>query len=956
MLSSEAELTLGRLHQTVRGHLAAGGADRTWVEADIALDLLDRDGESAMRSLGYASDSWPEAPVFQLYQAVAYAEEAISEQRGELFGLAYDILSNLSRSTPTLRKEALYNRAILDEHLLLYGKAMEDWDWCLKNEDSREWKEVALRHKQALRVRLSFRDAPIPELKDFLSGYRSGQYRDEPVEQVIENALRGWTGATVSAISDLKELAATAMRDHGDPWLAELLGGAHNADWSAGMAALSRAARFNAADERNDAALEAEASIRSFRRANSDPGRLAAMVERLNAVNRSLVVKACFAAAEGLEQQLERRRYALLLVRYRIELSGCQGRADLLGEGEASLNRAMATAQTARYTGLELRALAVLSNYQYTSGNSTAAWEDCWKGLHRLREGKFGAVRGHTLYYNCSLSAERLGQPEFSLALAQEASRFAGELPGALQAAEGYIREGQLAVQLGDWAIARAALDRGKKALDEIPQDGVRDRHLWALERAMVEADLRQNHPASALATLDRFGLALPNSEQPHERTNYYMLRARAEALAGDRAEAYRFLTLAAAETERAFTGLIKEEDRIRWRNLSASVFRPLVELTLAQPDGAQKGLALWERYLDRTLEPGRGAEEAAAPLQELDSATLLSFVWLADRLGYWVGDKRRIEFLWASESAAQIRELCRRFARQCSDQSVPESQVRRTGRELHRALFEGPGGVSAWMRVHDGQRLLIEADGELGGIPFEVLVDASGRYLGQSHAIVYSTGLRRWIRQRKLGSVTPNSQALIVSAPAIAGDLARQFPPLPDARREGQMVADLFRSSTRLSGRSATLPALLSAADRSDLIHFSGHALANSEDGALLLAGSDGNDGVLLTTAAIASRPLSRCRLTVLSACSTGVGERRGPVNPNSLVNGLLRAGVRDVVASRWKIDSAATYELMCRFYRRLINTGDPPAALHDAMVEVRALPGMEHPHYWASFSTFGE
>jgi CHAT domain-containing protein len=140
-------------------------------------------------------------------------------------------------------------------------------------------------------------------------------------------------------------------------------------------------------------------------------------------------------------------------------------------------------------------------------------------------------------------------------------------------------------------------------------------------------------------------------------------------------------------------------------------------------------------------------------------------------------------------------------------------------------------------------------------------------------------------------------------------------------------------------------------------LFHFSGHGLSNSDDGALLLAPSRlGEEGSFLTTYELANHSFSRCRLAVLSACSSGVGESRGPVNPNSLVNGLLRAGVRDVIASRWPIDSASTLILMRDFYTQLLSGGDVASALQAAARQLRTDPSTRHPYYWAAFSTFGE
>jgi CHAT domain-containing protein len=92
-----------------------------------------------------------------------------------------------------------------------------------------------------------------------------------------------------------------------------------------------------------------------------------------------------------------------------------------------------------------------------------------------------------------------------------------------------------------------------------------------------------------------------------------------------------------------------------------------------------------------------------------------------------------------------------------------------------------------------------------------------------------------------------------------------------------------------------------------------------------------------------------------VLSACLTAAGETRGAVNNQSLVQALLSAGARRVVAARWSIDSEATRALMDAFYSRLA-AGDPvPEALYGAEAEVAASPSWSHPYYWAGFDLFG-
>jgi len=92
-----------------------------------------------------------------------------------------------------------------------------------------------------------------------------------------------------------------------------------------------------------------------------------------------------------------------------------------------------------------------------------------------------------------------------------------------------------------------------------------------------------------------------------------------------------------------------------------------------------------------------------------------------------------------------------------------------------------------------------------------------------------------------------------------------------------------------------------------------------------------------------------------VLSACSTGTGEARGTVNPESLVRSLLWAGVARVVASRWNMDTQAGVPFMDQLYTSLISGEETPAALQHAAQRLRRDGATSHPYYWAGFQSFG-
>lgn len=82
-----------------------------------------------------------------------------------------------------------------------------------------------------------------------------------------------------------------------------------------------------------------------------------------------------------------------------------------------------------------------------------------------------------------------------------------------------------------------------------------------------------------------------------------------------------------------------------------------------------------------------------------------------------------------------------------------------------------------------------------------------------------------------------------------------------------------------------------------------------------------------LITAEELSTLDLSRCELAVLSACDTGVGERRAGQGVASLQKALQMAGARSVVTSLWKVPDEATAELMLEFYRRLWVEGESAA-----------------------------
>jgi CHAT domain-containing protein/Tfp pilus assembly protein PilF len=100
-------------------------------------------------------------------------------------------------------------------------------------------------------------------------------------------------------------------------------------------------------------------------------------------------------------------------------------------------------------------------------------------------------------------------------------------------------------------------------------------------------------------------------------------------------------------------------------------------------------------------------------------------------------------------------------------------------------------------------------------------------------------------------------------------------------------------------------------------------------------------SDSGILTAEAIASLPLHRLELAVLSACETGLGEVAGGEGVFGLQRAFHLAGARNVVASLWKVDDQATAALMALFYDKMWRQNKPPLeALREAQLTLYRYP----------------
>jgi CHAT domain-containing protein len=94
---------------------------------------------------------------------------------------------------------------------------------------------------------------------------------------------------------------------------------------------------------------------------------------------------------------------------------------------------------------------------------------------------------------------------------------------------------------------------------------------------------------------------------------------------------------------------------------------------------------------------------------------------------------------------------------------------------------------------------------------------------------------------------------------------------------------------------------------------------------------------------------------MAVFSACATEKTLEGNFAEPDSLVMTFIHAGVPEVVATRWNVDSASTETFMAKFYGFLVSGLSVAQALRATDIEVRQNSAHTHPFYWSAFNVFG-
>jgi CHAT domain-containing protein len=318
------------------------------------------------------------------------------------------------------------------------------------------------------------------------------------------------------------------------------------------------------------------------------------------------------------------------------------------------------------------------------------------------------------------------------------------------------------------------------------------------------------------------------------------------------------------------------------------------------------------------------------------EGTAVVEFLMLPDQLMTWVARRGQVEIVRSPFSEGRISDLVRRLENARADLSSSRTVLG----DLHDVLIRPVESL-----VAGSPHLVIVPDRDLHRVPFSALIDSrTGAYLIASHDITIAPSAATFLhlRDRAPPSDVPPS-VLAVAGPPTA--------PLPGFQRlehvdeECRRVSSLYPRSLVLSNGRATRSAFRDAVPSFSVIHFAGHAVANSTRPALsmlvLAPDPQAGDNGFLYSHEFSSVDFRGVRLVVLGACSTAAGRSSTSEGVLGLARSVLAAGVPSVVASLWPVDDATTASLMTALHVRLRAGDSTSAALRAA--QLRFLQGRE-------------
>jgi CHAT domain-containing protein len=348
------------------------------------------------------------------------------------------------------------------------------------------------------------------------------------------------------------------------------------------------------------------------------------------------------------------------------------------------------------------------------------------------------------------------------------------------------------------------------------------------------------------------------------------------------------------------------------------------------------------------------------------EQTQILQYSVLEDKIIMWVISKRDFRVAAVKIEQQELDRMVRGYLQMASRANSDPDETGRLARELYDTLIRP---VESFL--DKDKPLCIVPDKILNYVPYASLISpTSGKYLLEDYVILLSpsssTFLECSLAKRTMEGMADES-LLSIGNPDFDHSKYPDFPDLPESDAEAKKIAAYYKSSEVFTWDQAVKSAVVDTMARADVINIASHSIIDESSpmkSKLLLAKSPAADSEgqtaddVLDAAEIYRMKLPRARLVVLSSCQTGTGRSYRGEGVMSIARPFIAAGVPQVVASLWSVESGSTAEMMIKLHEFRRRSELPSAAaLRQAQLAMLHGPDQlyRQPYYWAAFNIIG-
>ena len=282
----------------------------------------------------------------------------------------------------------------------------------------------------------------------------------------------------------------------------------------------------------------------------------------------------------------------------------------------------------------------------------------------------------------------------------------------------------------------------------------------------------------------------------------------------------------------------------------------------------------------------------------------------------------------------------------------IPTAQLRRLARLLL------PEDILSGTSARETRLLLVTADGSLGAVPFEALDAGDGDD--------YEPLLQRldvaYVRRMERRADADSGPGVILSFAGNGGlrGSGGGGPRIAAAETEGRFIAHLDPGAHFAEDATATKAWLTARWQKASYLYIASHALTRPDAPYLMLIplarakGDGAMESSILDFSDARAADLSRCRLVVLSGCSTGAPYVDTRIVGPAFGDAFLDAGAGAVVETFWDVSDEDAAAIMMDFSRGWKSEGEAPVAALCAArrAAMRGPEGIRHPASWAAYA----